>query len=54
MRCRLLDCHSSQRFEVIDSPEKIVRALELVAPMVTEELITLEDVDVIQVHPAQT
>lgn len=33
--------------EVIDSPEKISRALESVSPMVREGLITLEDVEVV-------
>jgi CBS domain-containing protein len=36
------------RVEVIDSPDKIARALEFVAPMVTEGLITLEEVQVLK------
>ncbi len=36
------------RIEVIDSPDKIAQALEIVAPMVTEGLITIDDVQVVK------
>ncbi len=36
------------RVEVIDSPEKIDTALELISPMVREGLITIEDVNVVR------
>lgn len=36
------------RIEVIDAREKIARALEFIAPMVTEGLITLDDVRVVK------
>lgn len=36
------------RIEVIDSAEKIARALEVITPMVREGLLTLEDVQVIR------
>ncbi len=36
------------RIEVIDSPQKIARALETISPMVREGLITLEDVQVMR------
>lgn len=36
------------RLEVIDSREKIARALETIAPMVTEGLITLDEVHVVK------
>jgi len=36
------------RIEVIDAPDKIARALELIAPMVSEGLMTLEEVQVVR------
>jgi len=36
------------RIEVVDSSEKIARAMEVVVPMIREGLVTLEDVEVIR------
>jgi len=36
------------RIEVVDAPDKIARALELIAPMVPEGLMTLEEVQVVR------
>ena len=36
------------RIEVIDAPEKIAAALEIISPMVSEGLITVEDVQVVR------
>jgi len=36
------------RIEVIDSPEKVSKALDAITPMVREGLITLEDVQVVR------
>lgn len=36
------------RIEVIDSPDQIARALEIITPMVQEGLVTLEDVQVVR------